>query len=301
MNVLFVIAHYYRPTADNPLGFGSLSGDAPSRIAALERSLQTLHTVFRRPHLGADFGRAAPIMANTRGAVTSDIVVCTTGDDHLLRSLSFPRSLYQHVSTTADPLFLGFECRAVLRDGLSRYDYFCFLEDDITVSDPWVFDKVRWFSERHGETRVLMPNRYEMRRATHEEPLPAKIYIDMEFAPAATAAFQDLGDTPEITDEHLGARVVFRRPGNPHAGCFFLSRAQMEYWAGLSHFMDRETIWIEPLVTAATLGPMRAFRLYKPGYENADFFEVQHFGDVWSRRLLALAKKAGHLKEERRS
>jgi hypothetical protein len=296
LNVLFVVEHYYRASEPNPLGLASLGPDPAPRVAAVERALQSLHACFRRPHLGADFGRAAPIAANTRGAVSADIVVCTSGDEHLLGAIAFPRSLYQHVVTRGDPLFLGFDCLGVLRDGLSRYDYFCFLEDDIVVNDPWLFDKVRWFSERHGETSVLMPNRYEMRGPTPEAPVPAKVYIDMELAPEMTAAFQDVGEIPEVTGEHLGVSVVFRRPRNPHAACFFLSRPQMEHWTRQPHFMDRDTIWIDPLVSASTLGPMRTFRLYKPGYENADFLEVLHHGEAWSQRLLTLARKAGALR-----
>ncbi|MGH7354047.1 MAG: hypothetical protein ACRELS_05635 [Candidatus Rokuibacteriota bacterium] len=204
VRILFVLDHYYRATDENPMGLASLRKDPGPRISPLERSLQSLHGFFRRPHLGADFGKAAPIFANTREDYSAEIVVCTSHDDHLLGSISFPRSLYQHVPTSAAPLFLGFECRAVLKDGLPRYDYFCFLEDDIVVNDPWLFDKLRWFSRIAGDTSVLMPNRYELRAATAETPLPTKLYIDMEFAREASAEFQDVSDAAEIVSAHLG-------------------------------------------------------------------------------------------------
>jgi hypothetical protein len=52
----------------------------------------------------------------------------------------------------------------------------------------------------------------------------------------------------------------------------------MEYWANQPHFLDRDTRFIGPLESAATLGIMKTFRIYKPAPEHANFLEIQHFG-----------------------
>ena len=83
----------------------------------------------------------------------------------------------------------------------------------------------------------------------------------------------------------MGVPVAFRRTLNPHSGCFFLNAAQMEHWARQPYFLNRDTSFIGPLESAATLGIMRTFRVYKPVPEHASFLEIQHWGDGWIRRL----------------
>ena len=72
--------------------------------------------------------------------------------------------------------------------------------------------------------------------------------------------------------------LAFRRPTNPHSGCYFLNANQMASWAARGDFLDRDASWIGPLESAATLGVMKAFRVYKPSPENAAFLEVEHWG-----------------------
>ena len=52
----------------------------------------------------------------------------------------------------------------------------------------------------------------------------------------------------------------------------------METWSRQPHFLDRDTSFIGPLESAATLGIMRTFRVYKPAVESAGFLEIEHFG-----------------------
>jgi hypothetical protein len=73
---------------------------------------------------------------------------------------------------------------------------------------------------------------------------------------------------------------------NPHSGCFFLNARQMEHWAAQRHFLDRDSRLIGPLETAATLGVLRTFKIYRPAPINADFLEVQHFGTDYLRQLV---------------
>jgi hypothetical protein len=75
--------------------------------------------------------------------------------------------------------------------------------------------------------------------------------------------------------------VVFQRALNPHSGCFFLNAKQMAYWASQPYFLDRDTSFIGPLESVATLGIMRTFRIYKPGPAYASFLEIQHFGTAF--------------------
>jgi hypothetical protein len=203
-----------------------------------------------------------------------DIVVCTTRGRHLLPRVSLPSGSFRHQPTDVEPLLLGFECHAALHERLGDYDYYCYLEDDLVVTDPWLFAKLSWFRDQVGPEAVLLPNRFEVARGG----VAWKAYLDGDLAPEVTAPFQDRSAYPELRASFLGVDARFVRPLNPHSGCFFLGLDQMRHWALRPDFLDRECGFIGPLESAASLGVMRAFRVYKPAPEVASFLEIAHFG-----------------------
>ncbi len=87
--------------------------------------------------------------------------------------------------------------------------------------------------------------------------------------------------------------MAFHRAKNPHAGCFFLNDRQMASWACQPYFLDRDTCFIGPLESAATLGIMRSFRVYKAGASSAAFFEIEHFGTSFLGELRRRNEVAG--------
>ena len=102
------------------------------------------------------------------------------GADTSLSDLSTSNaSLFAHRPTGAEPLYLGFECQAVLRERLGDYDYYCYLEDDLILRDPWFFLKLRWFNGHLGDEALLQPNRYEIARSG----AAMKAYVDGEIGP----------------------------------------------------------------------------------------------------------------------
>ena len=273
MRLLFVIPHYFDAAGGG--AHGSLSGKPADRAQTLADCLATLHQQFGRPQCEIDIARRTTIPANQTTAVRLDVIVCTTGSAHLLDGISLERQYFVRESTSANPELLGFECHAVLRNRLGQYDYYCYLEDDLLIHDPWFFVKLRWFNEQFGDHAVLMPNRFEVARSA----IVHKAYIDGPLRGESTDAFQNRQVTPVLEGEALGQPIRFVRPQNPHSGCFFLNEAQMTTWAKKSYFLDRDTRFIGPLESAATLGVMRTFRLYKPAPESAGFLEVEHPGN----------------------
>ena len=85
---------------------------------------------------------------------------------------------------------------------------------------------------------------------------------------------------------------MFQRVNNPHAGCFFLNAKQMEASKKQPYFLDRSADFGGPLKSAATLGVMRAFNIYKPSRENADFLEVAHLHHRYIGRYLEFDAEA---------
>lgn len=280
MRILITIAHYFAPTSQPR--YGSQDSNAlSSRLKALCGNIAYLHQLFGQSQKIIDLERRVAFPVNQPQGHLLDVIVCTTGNNHLLNQVSLPTDYYQHHTTQAEPLLLGFECQAVLRDCLGQYDYYCFLEDDLILHDPWLFVKLNWFTKQFGDLNVLQPNRYEV----SIDKLIAKVYIDGDLALRVTAPFQNVQEHRQLSGEVLEISVTFRRALNPHSGCYFLNSNQMNYWVEQPYFLDRDTSFVGPLESAATLGIMRTFRVYKTILEQAGFLEIQHFGHNYLRLI----------------
>lgn len=272
MKILITIPHYYNSSAQT--GHGSSRNKPLQRISALCACLYNLQSLFGRSQFMIDIFNKKAVPANVNFANDLDIVICTTDDKHLLAHTNLPQGFYTQSRTSLEnPKFLGFECHKILKENLGKYDYYCFMEDDLIINDPLFFEKIKWFGDDY--MNLLQPNRYEV--STRGKVL--KSYVDGDIRPVATQNYQNVDEFPEITKEFLGQEFVFKRPYNPHSGCFFLSQKQMEYWANQPHFLDEDASFISPLESSASLGIMKTFRVYKPAIQNAGFLEIQHYGD----------------------
>ena len=281
MRILFVIPHFYRESGTGIHGSGLSVRE--HRRQVLVDTLTTLHATFGFRH-GMMHGPSQRVLeANSSVSHEIEVVVCTTGPHHLLADV--PAGLCRHFPTTAQSLQLGYEGHGVLRDGLGRYDYYCYLEDDVRVMDSLFFDKLRWFTSIAGDDAVLQPNRFEQAAG---QPVN-KLYIDGDIVDTSISRrYQDVDDRPRITGDCLGTSFVFERPNNPHAGCFFLDEVQMRQWTEKPYFLDRSDRFWGPLESASTLGIMRTFRLYKPARANAGFLEVAHGDNTYLGSRLTL-------------
>lgn len=271
--ILFAIAHYYDSEGDGR--YGSTSKSSEPRVTALARTISSLHQTFGPGQASLHLiGTAANAAADNQFADVS-VVVCTVADKHLMNELPVSKRLYAHHIADCDPKFIGYECHQLLASAAAAgVDYVVFLEDDIVVQDPLFFTKLRWFNETFGEDSVLQPNRFEIRA----KKFPFKAYVDGGMRQERTEPYQDLYDRAFLEGDVMGEPQSFVRPLNPHSGCFFLSRKQMLHWAAQPYFRDRSTDFIGPLESAATLGVMRTFRVYKPALANPGFLEVEHAG-----------------------
>jgi hypothetical protein len=284
MRILVTIPHFYGPpTATSVrLRHGSKGADPRLRQAALTACVQSVHRLFHPAQciIHANTRRTKP--ANWPLATQApDVVIVTTGKNHLFQALPLPADAAQQHETDADPALLGFECHAVQREKLGEYDYYCYLEDDLILHDPWLFRKLTWFNGHVGHEKVLLPNRFEY----GDSSLVYKAYVDGNLRPGITARWQNHPGDATLRSRMLNTDLVLTRPTNPHCGCYFLNARQMETWAESDHFLDRDTSFMGPLESAATLGLLKTFALYKPAPENASFLEVEHFGTSFLAQL----------------
>jgi hypothetical protein len=290
MKILIAMPHYFK--AENGI-YGSLR-NPQRRITSLFSSIQSLYQLFQSPQCNLHIEHMMAEPANQEHKYQLDIVICTTQGCHLLAELPIPTHYYTHIPTKAEPRLLGFECQAVLRDHLGKYDYYCFMEDDLMIHDAQFFDKLQWFNAQIGNQNVLQPNRYEVEDIRSPYPF-LKGYIDGDISYKATAHFQNVNEMPELTGNVMGKTVRFRRALNPHSGCYFLNAAQMEYWEKQPYFLDRDISFFDPMASAATHSVTKTFRLYKPAMENAYFLEVEHCDKAYLNQVGSRLKIAENL------
>jgi hypothetical protein len=275
--ILVVIPHY----CGKGNGFyGSTSGNNAVRVSILERVIEGLHVALGSRQafllwLGQHFpgkGNGQVINANDSFRSIMDVVICTTGENHVVSDLRIPKHLYHHQPTGVEPMKLGFACHEVLRKAMGNYDWYCYLEDDLLITDSLFFAKLEWFVKQFSDETTLSPHRFEKSLTEHAH----KLYHDGSVRPDFTAPWQDVNDRRILEADILGEQLSFERWPNPHSGCFFLNAHQMERWASRPYFGDVDTAFAGPLESAASLGIIKTFRQYKPSPKNAAFLELEH-------------------------
>lgn len=275
MKILITIPHYFNSSGDNSHGSGRK--EFP-RINALTNCLFSIYSLFSPAQSMIDIRNKKTLPVNETSISNIDVVICTTNEKHLLEKVIVPSNFFIHKRTEPqDPMFLGFECQKVLKENLGKYDFYCFMEDDLIIHDPLFFQKLKWFNAIVDDKHLLLPNRYEVSSVGKV----LKAYVDGDINARATEKFQDIKESASITSNAMGESVTFRRPLNTHSGCFFLTQTQMEYWANQPYFLDMDASFISPLESAASLGTMKTFKVYKPCPQNANFLEIQHFGNMF--------------------
>lgn len=275
MRILLTIIHHW-----NPAGGGkhaSLCPDPQPRKKALEEQLLSL------ARLGT--GQGALNIAELRVDNASHalrhqftIRVITDGQHHLIEQLPdrYQTLLEHHPTNPRTPKHLGFEAQRNLAESLDdNYDLYGYLEDDLIIHDPLFFHKVFWFQQHIGPDALLLPHRMELFHTP--DHAVEKLYIDGP-VPQSDLDAMLKHPTQPVAAPLPGGNIVFAPPTNPHAGCFFLSHAQLRHWSEQPWFLDGDCSYVSPLESAATLGICKTFRIYKPHLAYAAFLELQHWG-----------------------
>jgi len=273
MNILVTIPHYYN--FDRSSIHGSSRTSLESRTASLTKTIMSLHQHLGKLQYHVNFLDEIIDDANIESRHNIDIYIITTGTNNIISKLPVESNLFTHLQSNSTPMMLGFECRNILLDNRGKYDYYCYMEDDIILSDPFFFGKLAWFNSITDNYRLLQPNRYEV----SIQKLINKLYIDGDVYIMPEHLFYKL-DGEDITSNYFGQQILFHQPLNPHSGCYFLNSEQFDYWSSQKHYNDGDTSLVGPLESAATLGLMKTFSIYKPAPYSANFLELEHFGNA---------------------
>ncbi len=278
MRILITIPHFYQARRDG--GHGSSRQSPEQRIAALSQSLWQWYRLFDPSQSMIHIEQRGTFSVNESLALELTIVICTVPQHHVLDHLTVPAGFYQHQEHEVDPRHLGFVCRQILGEQEGNYDWYGYMEDDLRIHDPWFFQKLKWFQSWAGIECVWQPHRFEW----GEHP-PYKIYVDGPLARRVTEPFQSLDQHSFLHAEWGGLMLTFKRPRNPHAGCYFVSQDQLAFWKTHASFDPIDTSFVGPLESAATLSLMQTFRVYKTIPRQANLLEIEH-GDVMFHPLI---------------
>jgi hypothetical protein len=289
MKILVTIPHFHNASGNG--AYGSTGPESARRAEALSQTIAGIHQflgprqafLYCLHHFVPGRGNGQLMKVNEQAADSVDIAVCTVGQNHLVDRLSVPKSMFHHQPAQVEPMMIGFACQQILKAHLGKYDFYCYMEDDLWIGDPYFLSKISWFTRTFGDETLLLPHRYELATA---EPLH-KLYIDGPVRPDFTAKWQDINAQRTLESQFLGETIGFERWSNPHSGCFFLNAAQMQKWAASASFLDGDCSFAGPLESAASLGVMKNFRTYKPAFINAGFHEIRHMHN----RYLGVALK----------
>ena len=274
MKILLAIVHYWDPSGNGK--HQSLRPSPGPRLDALKQQLLSIRRLAQRQHMLHMADRAVyPCNEAYRNEITIRIV--TDGEHTVLDRLEPEyRACFEEVVASPETgLMLGFEAQDYLASQLNEgYDLYGYLEDDLVIRDAQFFQKLSWLHELFAPSDLLLPQRVEFGWDPH---LVDRFYIDGPLEEAELLKL-NLEERPFVVLKAPGGDVVFETPKNPHAGCFFLSERQLRHWRDQPYWLDRDCSFISPLESAATLGISKAFKLLKPCFSHASWFELQHWG-----------------------
>jgi hypothetical protein len=277
MKALLAIAHYYR--AEENSDFASTGQAArEERAAAIRRVIDAW-----RGHLDEasllNVGRRA--FEPLRGFEPAlDIVVMVRGDDHLLDPEYCARRQVRIVQVQCDnPRMLPFAAQSLFADCRQAYDMFVYSEDDLKPADGLLLTKIASFAQEFGWRRLAMPNRYEW----NPQAPTLKTFIDGDLRKDITERFfTALPDEPILVQPALGRAITYVRARNPHSGMFALTAEQLGYWMQQPHFNDLDCSFIRSLESAATLGVLKTFSIYKAHARDMGWLEIEHLDRRYS-------------------
>jgi hypothetical protein len=209
-----------------------------------------------------------------------DIIVLVNGDNHLLDAeYCRARGVRLYDAKLDNPRMLGFTAHKLFADARNLYDVFAFSEDDLRLTGSDMIQRILAFQDDYGWRRVLFPNRFEL----NPRGPALKTYIDGMLRPGLLAPFEAALPDERFLKGRQGARpLTFQRATNPHCGFFALTAAQLAHWIAQPQFGDQDCSFISPLESAATLGILKTFPIYKPFGRDMGWLEIEHLDTRFS-------------------
>ena len=279
MRVLVCIPHFFKRncTSDASEIMGSSIDPMEERIETVRYCLRGMQAMLSdnrfvlrtSPESSVGFDRAEALANRLSG----DICLCVAGEDHLFHELT-TGNVIKGLFTARDPRLLGYACRRMFAENVDRYDLYFFTEDDNAVLDGEFFDKAAHFYHAFGESRLLLPNRFELGGIGE---VAWKVYID------EGAFTHRLIEPPALSEPVLrlpgwGRDIEFALTRSPYCGAYVITNAQLRAWMKEPDFSEPDPELADKMDLMELAGiPLRGrLPMYKPAKTDAEFFEIHH-------------------------
>jgi len=277
MRILLTIAHFFR--AEEGSNHSSTDAHRRDQRAAAIRSVIDAWRGHYGPvsNINVWQKRFEPMIGVTDQL---DIIVLVNGDNHLLDAdYCRARGVRLNDAKLDNPRMLGFTAHKLFADARSIYDVFAFSEDDLRPTGGDMLSRIIAFHDDFGWRRVLFPNRFEW----NPRGPALKTFIDGMLRPGLLAPFEAALPDERFVKGRQGARpLTFQRATNPHCGFFAITTEQLTHWMAQPHFGDQDCSFISPLESAATLGILKTFPIYKPFGRDMGWLEIEHLDTRFS-------------------
>lgn len=285
MRVLVAIVHYFAGE-DDPRHSSTDARRREERTGVVGTVVDGYRGLFGRP---ATIDIAAKrFEPGPGGGDEVDIALVTVPGCSLLDEAFCRRRGVTRIERRPDnPRMLGFHAHELFAAHAHAYDLFVFTEDDLRPADPWLFAKIADFNARHGDGRVLSPNRFEWNPGAGA----IKTYVDGDLREGFVAPLlAHVSDVDMLHGRAHGRPLLFRRARNPHSGFFAVTQGQLRHWMRQPHWLDRDCGFVSPLESAATLGLAKTFAVFKPFAAAAAHLEIEHLDRRFSAMKLPWAE-----------
>lgn len=278
MRILIAIPHIFAPRESSEYSSEKEAKRETKKKAIYSTAVCNKSTHGKSAWIHASKGKEKEVVTRKIGVTTGheiDVLVVTSagcslleGEERRIRVMEISIENLRDIAMVAMK-----ECL----DRAHEYDMVCYLEDDISIEDRDIFDKIRYLVERFGDEYVFMPHRCEMLENGED------VLLSGDPDGGRPDLFWDTGE--EISLQWPLGEIYFYRATNPHSGCFFLTRSQAakikRFWEAREWRPDFRLAG--PLEQAATgfLLPYCKVMKTRPSYYR--FLMVRHRDTLWKR------------------
>ena len=281
MRVLICIPHVFYPTP------GSVySSELESKRSAKEKAvhLATVQNVRRHnqgAYIHASLGKGKPIVTRrlqSIGNLDLEIQVYTLKGkslitDNMLKEEGVKTFEVKGIAKRELPLLASRRALEQAED----YDLVCYMEDDISIVDRDLFEKISFLVSKSGDGFTFVPHRCEEVQGIGD------VILSGDPDGGRDDLFWATGE--ELNECWNGSVVRFYRATNPHSGCYFLTRKQAlsvrSYWSEKAWRFD--FVLSGPMEQAASGLLLPVLKVMKTRPEYYRFLAVYHEDELWRR------------------
>jgi len=280
MRVLLAIPHVFAPK-EGSLYSSQTESKRDNKTRALQQAtVGNLNRHGRRHWIHASLGKGRPVVTrelHSSPGVEIKLQLYTPGEATLAAGLEATPGLELIDPGTKDYTQVPLIASRRLLEQSQDYDLIGYLEDDLLIEDPQLFEKVLYLDSISDGSHAFLPHRCEHIHGKGD------VILSGDPDGGRPDLFWDTGERLRVPWP-LGD-VAFYRATNPHSGCYFLTRRQaqlvLNYWQARDWVADFQLSG--PLEQAGSGLLLPVLKLMKPLPSHHRFLMVRHLDELWRR------------------